>query len=673
MSKINVLTPDIFNKISAGEVIENPVGAVKELVENSVDAGATRISVDIEDGGFEKIVIADNGSGISADDIENAFKKHATSKISKIDDLYKVETLGFRGEALSSIAAVSKIELTTKTADEDAAIFVALEGGQIVEKSYTSSNIGTKFVVKDLFFNTPARKKFFKSATKEGSEITKYITKFILTNPNLCINYVLDGVNVFSSNGKGIENAIYTIYGNECLKNCLKIDYENQDIKIYGYIGSPDYAKANRTYQTISVNGRPISDFGLTSVIAQAYKPYLMTRKYAFFVLNIEIEPQMVDVNVHPKKTEVRFARQDHVYGAVYHAVSDTLKSYSQKRVDDIFDLNSVGKYNSSETKNSINLYDEGENNNIDLNKLYHIEETLSEKDSSKRQDEFFDNNGKSLDTLTDDLLSDLKNEAFDNKDNQEKIKNFADFDENTAKHPSLIENMLENRSAASVNQQRLQTLDDFSQNILLNANDSFDKEIEKDSEKTLEKYGAKIIGVAFNTYLIVELDNKIIFIDQHAAHERILYEKFCKRERSFQNLLFPYVFTVKNDEAFFINNNIDNIKSAGIEIEQFGFNTFRIVAVDSILTETRFDKFVEYLLGSVDEFKIDDNVLIVEKLAKMACKAAIKAGYLLSNDEINSLIEQIIEDKITQCPHGRPIFVVFTKAQIEKMFKRIV
>ena len=307
MSKIRLLSPDVYNKIAAGEVIENPVGVVKELVENSIDAGATNIVIEVTEGGFATISVTDNGCGIQHEDIPNAFVEHATSKVDTLDDLYYLQTLGFRGEALASIAAVSKVQLTTRTSDNEVGLCVEVENGQVVSRSYVSANLGTKMVVRDLFYNTPARKKFLKTPAREGTEITKFVAKLILTNPKLQISYFLDGQLVYKNSGNGLEEAVFAVYGGEVLEQCLEVNDSWHLMTIRGYVGNTTFSKPNKNWQTLSVNGRCISDTKISASIMQAYKGYLMTRQYPFFVLDLEIPGDHVDVNVHPKKSEVRF------------------------------------------------------------------------------------------------------------------------------------------------------------------------------------------------------------------------------------------------------------------------------------------------------------------------------------------------------------------------------
>lgn len=332
---INVLPPSIYNKISAGEVVENPASALKEILENSVDAGARRISIEVSNGGFDLISVTDNGSGIYEDDLDALFVKHATSKLSSAEELYSVQTLGFRGEALSSISSVARVTLTTRHALSDTGIEVTAEEGKIISKKYVSCNVGTKVEVRDLFYNTPARKKFMKAAAREAIDVSKYVSRFILTNPNLQVTYRLNDEVVYRSKGEGLAEAIFAVYGADCLSKCLPISYQAELLNVSGYVGNPMFTKPNSTYQTLSVNGRYVVDRGIQESVTQAFRPYLMTRQYPFFVIDVSLPFDKVDVNVHPRKTEVRFMEPQYVRGKVYRAVQAALKEFNDKFVTD--------------------------------------------------------------------------------------------------------------------------------------------------------------------------------------------------------------------------------------------------------------------------------------------------------------------------------------------------
>ena len=701
MSKINVLTPDIYNKISAGEVVESPVGAVKELVENSIDAGANRIVIEVEEGGFALISVSDNGCGIEEDDIEHAFLKHATSKISKIDDLYDVETLGFRGEALSSISAVSHVSLTTKTAEATCAVHVDIDNGKVSGKDYVAAATGTKIEVRDLFYNTPARKKFFKTPQKEGLEITKFVAKFILTNPDVEIKYLLDGEVVYEAGGRGPGSALFAVYGADCASRVMRIDYESGDMGLHGFIGHPDFSKPNRTYQVFSVNGRCVTDSKISNCIGQAYKAYLMTRQYPFYVLNVTLPADRVDVNVHPKKSEVRFADGDRVGGMIYRVVQNNLQAYVREQTSLLIhgiDDTTVGTDVASTDTTSVS---DGNNNAVSTyGKNIGLTATTVPTDTENGQsthDNVTDNPtfGSQTYARTSYASQSAQQQSFlnadylnrDEKSDIEEIERATEEVDRAQAFERFAEEMGSKISVAQARREMgLDDTKDANGTLSVSAPDLATEtnppmptvhcvyEDPDDKSKALFDR-ARILGVAFKTYLIIELDEKIIFVDQHAAHERILFEKF--KEGRFnevsQPLLFPYVFKVKSDEAQFISDNLDDIKTAGVEIEPFGSNTFRIVAVSALLANTEMNKFVDFVLSQMEEFKVDDRQLRVERLAQMACKAAVKAGQTLNEYEIKYILKTIVEGNLMQCPHGRPVTVVYTKTQMDKWFKRIV
>lgn len=631
-NRINILAPEVYNKISAGEVVERPSSALKELVENSVDAGARRIVIEVENGGFDLISVTDNGCGIYEEDLAAVFVKHATSKVSTAEDLDIVQTLGFRGEAMSSICAVSKVKLTTRRADADVAVQVEAENGDIVDKQYVTANFGTRVEVRDLFYNVPARKKFLKSPTREASDITKYVSKLILTNPNLEMSYFLDGKLVFKTQGQGLGEAIFAVYGADCLSNCVPVQYTGEFLRISGYIGVPSYTKANTTYQTLSVNGRCIADKSVQSAIMQAYKPFLMQRQYPFYVLDLEIPYDMVDVNVHPRKSEVRFLNLRSVCGKFFHAVGETLREYSSVKVDEILNVSLAATPLLDDADGGVHFgVGNMESGGIDFGGL----KDFSYGTQQERQQQSFEEFAEEMDrTLS---VANARKAIGLDVDSGAKGSTLQI-------EPSIPQNLATERNAAET--------------------DVGDVLISR----------TKIIGTAFKTYLIFEIDDKIVFVDQHAAHERILFDKFmARKDNAMQPLMFPYVFTVKADEAEFIAANVENIARAGVEIEPFGVNTFRIFAVSTLLADTKMDEFVDYLLASIEEFAVDDRTLLVEKIAKKACKAAVKAGEPLNDTEIKFILKSIYENKVLQCPHGRPVTAVFTKTQLEKMFKRIV
>lgn len=638
MSRIRVLSPEVYNKIAAGEVIENPVGVVKELVENSIDAGATNIVIDVVGGGFTSISVADNGCGIEYEDIPNAFTEHATSKLAEIDELYYLQTLGFRGEALASIAAVSKIKLTTRTSEAEAALCVEVENGTVVSRMYVSANLGTKIEVRDLFYNMPARKKFLKAPAREGSEITKFVAKLILTNPKLQISYNLDGKLVYKSPGKDLESAIFAVYDADVLEKCLPVKDEWEFMTIRGYVGDTTFAKPNKNWQTLSINGRYVNDTRIVAAIMQAYKCYLMIRQYPFFVLDLEIPPDRVDVNVHPKKSEVRFATPDKVAAFFYNAVTKVLLDYIEAMREDPFS---------------------------NYRQVQGPQEPLGIVPDNFDIDEYIKEKGIQLMNThqAEDVLDiERATECIDSKVSQEK------HIEQVYKNVSVAQ-IREELGMSPIVQKRKRNVAEEPTLTQMSLHSHED-------EDELLYNRTRILGVAFRTYIILEVDGKLILVDQHAAHERILFDQFMKYRtecKNMQELVFPYVFNVTDEEDEFISKNLDVIKQAGFKVRPFGKNTYRIVAVAPLLQHVQLMEFVEYLLASVDEFKLYEGEFLIEKIATQACRAAIKGGDVLNKYEITYILKHVIDGSVMTCPHGRPITTIITKADLEKMFKRRV
>lgn len=637
MSKIRLLSPDVYNKIAAGEVIENPVGVVKELVENSIDAGATNIVIEVTDGGFATISVTDNGCGIQHEDIPNAFVEHATSKVDTLDDLYYLQTLGFRGEALASIAAVSKVQLTTRTSDNEVGLCVEVENGQVVSRSYVSANLGTKMVVRDLFYNTPARKKFLKTPAREGTEITKFVAKLILTNPKLQISYFLDGQLVYKNSGNGLEEAVFAVYGGEVLEQCLEVNDSWHLMTIRGYVGNTTFSKPNKNWQTLSVNGRCISDTKISASIMQAYKGYLMTRQYPFFVLDLEIPGDHVDVNVHPKKSEVRFMQHDRVAAFFYNAVTKVLVNYIENNHNDPFGLYSQPQTPAEplgKVPDNFNLDDYIRSKGIQLMNTHQAEDVIDIEHATEALDRKVQTEKKSIEL--DKILT------------VEQVRKDMGLPPlpNTKKKKAVHDD-------TPIVQMSIPTVED---------------------EDELLYNRTRILGVAFRTYIILEIDNKIILVDQHAAHERILFDQFMKhRDTKLQELMFPFPFNVSDEEDEFISTHLDSIEKAGFKVKPFGKNTYRITAVSPMLDKIQLNQFVEYLLSSVDELRLDEGEFLVQKIASRACKAAAKAGDTLTRYDITYILKHVVDGSVMTCPHGRPITTIITKTDLEKMFKRRV
>lgn len=657
MGKINILTKDIFNRIAAGEVIERPYSAVKELVENSLDADATEISVYIEKGGKQLIKVCDNGSGIEQDDLRKAFIPHATSKISKVTDLDVIKTLGFRGEALASIASISVTEIVSAT-EGNPAFKVVCEDGYTgkVEPAALGGN-GTEVTVHNLFYNTPARLKFLKTEKSEESDIQNFISRFILGNPHVAFRYFSDGKLKLESFGNGLDEAVAQVYGAKVISQCYKIEAEKHGIRLHGYIGNQNFFKPNKSYQSLYLNGRYIVNNIISSAITNAYSAYAMKRQYPFYVLFVDVPGDMVDVNVHPNKADVRFADGRAVYGAVYSVVSSILDG-TAKAVDFVVDYS-----RQPEIKSTIPLENSPEDSlRISDNSL---------KNHPVRRDESLSNPPDELFIQPERDRSTVGSEAskvdYSVYENYEEPK-FDDRENNYSLYAYYNNKIETNRMAVS------------SPPFMFKPTPT-EKELEQERKAEQGKFRCHTIsykGNLFNTYLIYEIENHIYIVDQHAAHERIIYDRLKKKieekKVSRQGMLVPYILSASAGEYSFIEENIYTIRDMGFDIEPFGSNAFRVCEVPVDLKDLNFKEFFDELLSDITNLKtLNKADLLKDKIAMMACKHAIKGGMELTRQEAESLLEEMNGDMGLKCPHGRPVAVRLTKYQIEKMFKRIV
>ncbi len=621
MSKINVLSSKVYNRIAAGEVVDRPYSVVKELVENSIDAGATSIVIEIANGGLSSVRISDNGCGIEKSDLKKALLPHATSKISSIKDLDNIASLGFRGEALASIASVSKITIVSKTKEQALGGQIYSEGGEIAEVTDCASSDGTEITVKNLFFNAPVRAKFLKSERAEENEISNTVARFILGHPNIAFKYIADGKIIYQSFGDGLESSMVCVYTSKIIENCYCIDTVKNGIKINGYISKHYFTKPNRSYQTVFINGRYVSNQTVSSSIANAYASYLMKRQYPFYVLNIEMPYEIVDVNVHPNKTDVRFSNNQVIYGTVYSVISKVLDGISEV-------VNIV-------TKSA------DENANVVVKTEKHVEKSDDyKKDYAKHnQDAFGMKKVVFCDSAEEKSVIDASNEINDNNDKTVDI-----FAENKA----FIEELERKKIEAS-------------------------KQTEIKIEREL-----KVIGQALNTFIIFEDGVDLYFIDQHAAHERLLFDKLKNSiendKISSQPLLVPFILNVNSIEFSFLKDKLESIRTLGIDMDEFGKTAFKISAVPVYLTEMNLQSFFDDILSDIDNLKkFSTKDVLFDKLAQKACKSAIKSGDKLSKNEIDYLMNLLKNNLGLKCPHGRPVAIKISRAEIDKWFKRIV
>lgn len=628
--KINVLAPNVYNKIAAGEVVDRPYSVVKELVENAIDAGATEISVEIEKGGKKRIRVTDNGSGIAKEDLPLAYSSHATSKLRTADDLFFIHTLGFRGEAIASVAAVSRMEIVSRTADGEAYV-LSCEGGSLGEVLPAAGAKGTVVTVDDLFFNVPARLKFLKSDAQEEADIGGVIARFLLSRPEISFTYIADGKTKYRSFGDGLSAALVAVYGADALSNCTEIRADKHGIKLHGFLGNRNYYKANRTYQSLFVNGRYVVNQTVGAAVTNAYAGYLMKRQYPFYVLFLDVPPEAVDVNVHPNKADVRFADNQIIYGSVYSVVSAVLDGNSRAL------------------------------------EYLAVPPKAPEKQVQERETE------KPVPIVSPDGARGTAGMSY------AEAKRELAFDVTIPKgnEPRFLEEdvRMEVRqpvaSSAAVSEAPAE--DAFEENRRLLA-----AQAAKARQEHIDPSELVYKGELFRTYLIYEAGDSAYFIDQHAAHERILFDRLQAsweaRAVSSQPMLIPFVLSLNGQEFAFLERNFSVLREIGFEIEEFGDTSVRVSAVPADLMGMDLNAFFGDVLSSMESLRaIRLSEILKDKLATAACKAAVKGGERLTEDEVRALVEQMGGDVGMKCPHGRPAVVKMKKSEFEKLFKRIV
>ena len=682
MGKIVLLDELTINKIAAGEVIERPASVVKELVENSIDAGATNITVEIQNGGISKIRIIDNGSGMSKDDLEFAFERHATSKIRKAADLENVKSMGFRGEALASIAAIAHVELVSKTEDDNIGHKIVVEGGKILEIEDSASQKGTTITVSNLFFNTPVRYKFLKKDFTEAGYIEDAVTRIAIANPNIAIKLINGNKTIIQTNGNGdLKTVIYTIYGKEIAEGLLEVNYEYEGIKVTGAIGKPEIARNNRSYQMFFVNKRYIKDKTLSAGVEQAFKGLIPIGKYGVVVLNIEIEPNKIDVNVHPTKLEIRFQEEQKVFKAIYHSVKDTL--LKGDLVKEVEREPVVEEQKLEVNQEPVRL----EENQI---KTEQVVEPKVETEDIKKSGfmGLFKKKEKDADEFIENYSTNTLQEIFAEKSagqpeeveipTQEQKNKMEDIIE---KQKELENPKIEEPTSKDFDEMYVKTFGKLPETQKIEENTL--KEVEnisvleeKENYNTNPKY--KFIGALFSTYLVIEMKDEIYIIDQHAAHERVMYEKVKKNfynnmEKDSQIMLLPDIIELSHKERAIVKENTDLFKKAGFIIEEFGDNTIRLIGVPSLCMELDTKELFLEILDEIDTVAITAKQEKEDKfISTIACKAAVKANMKLTNEEVDTLMRQllVLPNPFT-CPHGRPTAIKMTRYDIERKFNR--
>ena len=799
MGNIVLLDDLTINKIAAGEVIERPASVIKEMVENSIDAGANNITVEIKNGGISYIKVTDNGKGIAPDDLEIAFERHATSKIRKAEDLDVVTSMGFRGEALASIAAIANVEMISKTEAQDTGYKIVVEAGNILDKQEVGCQTGTSITVRNLFFNTPVRYKFLKKDYTESGYVEDAITRIALVNPNIAIKLINTGKTVIQTNGNGdIKSVIYSIYGKDVATGILPVEYTFEDIQVNGVIGKPEIARSNRSNQLFFVNKRFIKDKVLTSATEQAFKGLIPIGKFGFVILNITMNPAKVDVNVHPAKLEVRFEDESRIFQSIYHAIKNTLlenelvaNTEKPKELDrqentekqeskGLFDFRKnetkkIEQYNDQESKIKTNVGLGGPVNTADvleqLRKMQQdLQKQVEENPSIKLNDNYVqmkkqeetinlnstettDNENNQNPAETENIEEDInekfeqiaeknKNLQVDNTTIENKELNQNEQQDNNQVEQNINENEQqennENEQQNEVNEQQKEENDNKIEEIQTENKSEAEEKLEKITEqikelenlqyedKTTEDFNTmyeklfgtkpiivdtkeeaetpkntavdlikdnisvfeeseeykkpvyKFIGIAFNTYIIIEMDKEMYIIDQHAAHERIMYEKvknnyYSDLSKDSQMLLIPDVITLTHKEMEIARDNMDMFKKAGFSLEEFGENTIKLTGVPTVCIDL---DNKELFLETLDEINTVARTAKQEKeekfIATVACKAAVKANMVLTKEEVESLMDKLLElPNPFTCPHGRPTAIKMTKYDIERKFAR--
>lgn len=797
MGNIVLLDDLTINKIAAGEVIERPASVVKEMVENSIDAGSKNITIEIKNGGISFIKITDDGSGISEDDMEMAFERHATSKIRKAADLTTVTTMGFRGEALASIAAIANVEMISKKEGEEIGHKIVVEGGKVLEKSEIGCPVGTTITVRNLFFNTPVRYKFLKKDYTEAGYIEDNVRRIALVNKEISIKLISTGKTILQTNGSGdFKNIIYSIYGKDIANGIMEVEYEYEDIKVSGVIGKPEIARANRQNQIFFVNGRYIKDKNLTAAVDQAYKGMIPIGKFGFVILNVEMNPQKLDVNVHPAKLEVRFQEETTVFKAVYHAIKAGFgKNELVANIENPIDIEPK-KQAIEEPKEELKLeIKEGmtieerinainslitkitPEKNTEVASVQEVPQTKSENKlediyktgfiaDKKKKAEEYDEQGKAIkigntkissntqeiDTneVSEKLQEKVEDKVEDAEETEEnvtqetvKIDLKEEVQEEKAKEENVSEAASEPEIVQKVQKQE-EKKDEFINAVTdklleakLNEEDSTEiidtakvrealkeipeitpefeemykkafgidlvanrKETEKDNEEKIdmnqveyansgnqslfedsEEYqeiNYKFIGIAFSTYIIIEMKDDLYMIDQHAAHERIMYEKvkanyYSEEEKDSQFLLLPDIVTLTNKEMDIAKENVEMFAKAGFDFEEFGDNTIKVTAVPSMCENLNTKELFLELLDEIDTVAVTATQEKEDKfIATVACKAAVKAKMKLDIQEVDSLMQTLLKlPNPFTCPHGRPTAIKMTKYDLERKFSR--
>lgn len=716
MGNIVLLDDLTINKIAAGEVIERPASVVKELMENSIDAGATTVTAEIKNGGISYIRITDNGKGFLPDDMEIAFERHATSKIRSAKDLEEVKSMGFRGEALASIAAIAHVELTSRTADSEVGYKIVVEGGKIISKEVTGCPRGTTIVVENLFFNTPVRYKFLKKDFTELGYVEDAVTRIALVNPNIAVKLISFGKSIIQTTGNGVlKDTVYSIYGKDIAENIVNVDYQFEDMSVKGCIGKANIAKSNRTNQLFFVNGRYVKDKTLTSAADQAFKGLLPVGKYGFLILNLEIDSHQIDVNVHPAKLEIRFQEENRVFKLVYHAIKESLiqdnyneskqqEDKKENKEEDILELIKEGyntKFDSKELEKQREF--------IYSNKVDNSDEQISNINEDNA--DFSSNTGNLIEDIFNDKMNSIGKSNYNNfEDDESKNKNVDNNSENSQIDDVVLNEKSDQDNSSDKKEEPSE--ESLNEKVILDStfeemyrktfgklpvdNKTNSEKNEKKEEKSdfnietaedvvsfenrnlFNKVKYKYIGIAFSSYVIVEIEKELYIIDQRSANERIMYEKLKKNyysdtQKDAQMMLLPDIINLTHKEMDIAKDNMLLFKKAGFEVEEFGENTVKLTGVPTVCLDLDTKELFLECLNEINTVARTAKKEIEEKfIATVACKVATKFKLALTFEEVDNLMQKllILENPFVN-PNGKSIAIKLSQADIEKKFSK--
>ena len=694
MPKINILPAKVYNRIAAGEVVDRPYSVVKELVENAIDAGATEVEIYIEQGGKQLIRVVDNGCGIEREDLHSAFLPHATSKIAQAEDLDRIMTLGFRGEAVASIAAVSKMTITSKT-KEGKCYSLTSNGGELGQILEVAGENGTDVCVEMLFFNTPVRLGFLKSDKAEEADITNFVSRFILGRPDISFTYYANGKKVLQSFGGGVAEALVEVYGASTLAQCYEINAEKHGVRIRGYIGNQNFFKPNKSYQSVFLNGRFIQNVTISSALSNAYASYAMKRQYPFYVLYIDVPTEVVDVNVHPNKADVRFADNKVIFGCIYSVVSAVLDG-SAKAAEYVVCQPSPTLYSEEketdkkEKKEEIPVYPSLLKQESKTNSVFGIA-TLTYEEAQKEIEACapafaakkqgielpFEETKKTKEHVKGFIPMEEIGDYVPPTDEAKPRRNTNKTVEDLQKRfPDLYfkRNVMQVDDPAFTQKRgEMEIIDPFEENKRLLA--ELDK---KNKQNKIDVSSCVYAGKLFNTYLLYECGSDVYIIDQHAAHERLIFNRLKKKmdERAVvqQPMLVPFELDLNVFEREFIKDHLSEIREMGFSIDVLEDSKIEIAAIPLDLQHINLSAFFNEILGDISGYRaIRLTDILKDKLASAACKAAVKGGMDLTREEIDALFALMDGDMGLKCPHGRPVVVKMSRTELEKMFKRIV